>query len=171
VFPPIRVVGGPRMRKFYRWQRRTDFFSKALSALSTRLADKIHFWRGDKPHRAPALVKVPLVKWQVGCKRLTSHVIAKPKQGTLSTMRGALLHFKFFSDFHDKAKSAVATGQYHGGSQEYVRYLTHLRRDPNISFMYSGSHRYANSNSVLRARIIRSNVGFESYVRTMNGAA
>jgi hypothetical protein len=171
VFPAIRVVGGPRMRKFYQWQRRTDFFSKALLALSVRLANKIHFWRGDKPHYTPALVKVPLVKWQVGCKRLTSHVIAKPKRGTLSTMRGALLHFKFFADFHNKAKSAVATGQYHAGSQEYVRYLARLRRDPNLSFMYSGSQRYANSNSVLRAGIIRSNVGFGSYARTVNGAS
>jgi hypothetical protein len=171
VLPPIRVIGGPRMRKFYPWQRRTDFFSKALLAFSIRLADKIHFWRGDKPHYAPALVKVPLVKWQVGCKRLTSHVIVKPKQGTLSTMRGALLHFKFFADFHNKAKSAVATGQHYRGSQEYARYFAHVSRDPNLSFMYSGSHRYANSNSVLRAGLIRTNVGFESYVRTVNGAS
>ena len=86
-------------------------------------------------------------------------------------MRGALLHFKFFADFHDKAKSAVATGQYHRGSQEYARYLTHLSKDPNLSFMYSGSHRYANSNRVLRTGIIRTNVGFEFYVRTVNGAS
>jgi glycosyltransferase involved in cell wall biosynthesis len=170
-FPPIRVLGGPRMRKFYRWQRRTDFFSRALLSLSIRLADKLNFWRGDKPHYTPALVKVPLVKWQVGCKRLTGHVIARPKQGTLSTMRGALLHFKFFADFHNKAKSAVATGQYHRGSQEYVRYLTHLSKDPNLSFMYSGSQRYANSDSALRAGIIRTNVAFESYARTVNGAS
>ena len=169
--PHIRVLGGPRMRKFYRWQRRTDFFSRALLSLSIRLANKIRFWRGDKPHYTPALIKVPLVKWQAGSKRLTSHVIAKPRQGTLSTMRGALLHFKFFADFHNKAKSAVPTGQYHGGSQEYVRYLTHLSKDANLSFMYSGSHRYADSDSVLRAGIIRSNAGFESYARTVNVAS
>jgi Glycosyl transferase family 2 len=169
--PPIRVLGGPRMRKFYPWQRRTNFFSKALLALSIRLADKIPFWGGDKPHHSPALVKVPLVKWQVGTKRLTSHVVAKPKQGTLSTMRGALLHFKFFADFHNKAKSAVASGQYHGGSQEYLRYLTHLSKEPNLSFMYSGSQRYSDSNSVLRTGIISSNQGFESYARTVNGTS
>jgi hypothetical protein len=169
--PPIRVVGGPRMRKFYPWQRRTDFFSKALLSLSIRIANKMHFWRGDKPHYTPALVKVPLVKWQVGCKRITSHVIAKPEHGTLSTMRGALLHFKFFSDFYKKAKSAVATRQYHGGSQEYVRYLTHLSKDPNLSFMYSGSHRYANSDSVLRAGIIRNNAAFESFARGVSVAS
>jgi Glycosyl transferase family 2 len=169
--PPVTVIGGPRMRKFYPWQKRTDFLSKALLGISIRVAKKIRFWRGDKPHRTPALVKVPLVKWQVGCERLTTHVIVKPKQGTLSTMRGALLHFKFFADFHNKAKSAVAAGQYHGGSQEYARYLTHLSKDPNLSFMYKGSHRYANSDSVLRAGIIRNNAGFESYTRTVNAAS
>ncbi|TPV98282.1 MAG: hypothetical protein USCAAHI_02280 [Beijerinckiaceae bacterium] len=29
--PPVRVIGGPRVRKFYPWQKRTDFFSKALA--------------------------------------------------------------------------------------------------------------------------------------------
>lgn len=169
--PPIRVIGGPRMRKFYPWQRRTDFFSKAVLTFSVRLADRLPFWHGDKPHYAPALVKVPLVKWQAGCKRLSSHVIAKPKQGTLSTVTGALLHFKFFADFHEKAKSAVASGQHYHGSQEYARYLAHVSRDPSLSFMYGGSHRYVDSESLLRAGIIKSSAAFESYARTLDGAS
>lgn len=163
--PPIRVIGGPRMRKFYPRQRRTGFFSKALLTFSVRLANRLHFWRGDKPHYAPALMKVPLVKWQSGCKRLSSHVIAKPKQGALSSVTGALLHFKFFADFHAKAKSAVASGQHYNGSQEYARYLAHVSRDPGLSFMYSGSRRYVNSESLLRAGIIKANAGFASYAR------
>jgi Glycosyl transferase family 2 len=170
VLPPIRVVGGPRMRKFYPWQTRTDFFSRALASFTIRLADKLHFWRGDKPHYAPALLKVPLVKWQVGCRRLSNHIIAKPKEGTLSTVRGALLHFKFFADFHDKAKWAVATGQHYRGSQEYVRYLASVSRDPHLTFMYHGSHLYTDSNSLLRTGIIKTNAALESYVSTLDSA-
>jgi hypothetical protein len=167
--PPIRVIGGPRVRKFYPWQRRTDFFSRALLFFSVRLADKLRFWRGDKPHYAPALIKVPLVKWQAGCKRLSNHVIVNPKQGKLSTVTGALLHFKFFADFHEKAKRAAATGQFFRGSQEYRRYLAHVSKYSNLSFMYSGSRRYANSNSLFGAGIIKTNVGLEAYVRTVSG--
>lgn len=169
--PPITVIGGPRVRKFYPWQRRTDFFSKALLSFSVRLADKLHFWCGDRPHYAPALIKVPLVKWQTGCKRLSNHVIVKPKRGKLSTVTGALLHFKFFADFHDKAKRAVATGQHFRGSQEYVRYLAHVSKHPNLSFMYSGSRRYTDSRGLLGTGIIKTNVDLESYVRPVNGAA
>ena len=92
-----------------------------------------------------------------------------PKQGKLSTVTGALLHFKFFADFHEKAKRAVTTGQFFRGSQEYRRYLAHVSKYSNLSFMYSGSRRYANSNSLFGAGIIKTNVGLEVYVRTVNG--
>jgi hypothetical protein len=154
------------VRKFYPWQRRTDFVSKALLVLSVKLSFKLSFWR-DKPHYAPALIKVPLVKWQTGCKRLTSHIMVKPPQGQLATATGALLHFKFFADFHEKAKHAVSTGQKFRGSQEYGRYLLHVRRNPEISFMYRGSRKYMNSNSLLAEGLIKTSPALDSYVQTV----
>jgi hypothetical protein len=76
---------------------------------------------------------------------------------------GALLHFKFFADFHDKAKKAASTGQHFGGSQEYRRYLSRVRKEPNISFMYSGSRRYVNSNTLLQESLIRTNAALDPF--------
>ena len=80
------------------------------------------------------------------------------------------IFFKFFADFHGKAKAAVTTGQHFRGSQEYGRYLKHVSKTPNLSFMYNGSKRYVNSNSLVVEKIIKTNVDLESFVRAMTRA-
>lgn len=163
--PAEHVVGGPRMRKFYPRQRRTDPLSRAALKLIIRLADKIPFWRGDKPHYAPALIKVPLVKWHPGSKRVTAHIIAETPQTRIAGITGVFLHFKFFAGFHNKAKLTVSHGQHFNGSQEYIRYLRHVEATPDLSFMYEGSRRYSNSGSILAEGLIRSTEAFDQFAR------
>jgi hypothetical protein len=155
LFPSDRVIGGPRLRKFYSWQRRHDIFTKLLLKFIITLSSKMQFWRGSKPHYAPALIKAPLVKWHSGCKRLSSHIVAEAKPGRVMTVTGALLHFKFFADFHNKAKREVSRGQHYGGGQEYRRYLTYIRKHKDVSFMYEGSRKYENSDSILAEGLIK----------------
>ncbi|MBV8576750.1 MAG: glycosyltransferase family 2 protein [Acetobacteraceae bacterium] len=169
VLPPIRVIGGPRLRKFYAWQTRTDILSRAAFAAVESIARRLPFWREDKPHYAPSLAKVPLIKWDKGCKRITSHLAVKPWQGQLSTVTGALLHFKFFADFHDKAKKEVSRKQHYDGAQEYGRYLSHVRQDPDISFIYSGTRRFADSNTLVQIGLMQSDPGLEAYVQGFSG--
>ena len=125
------------------------------------------FWRGDKPHYAPALIKVPLVKWQAGYDKLTSHTIVGPRHDEMAAVRGALLHFKFFTDFHEKSKKHVSNGQYLHGSQEYQRYIMHMARNPDLSFMYEGSVRYENSDTVLQAGLIESTADYDSFAENL----
>jgi Glycosyl transferase family 2 len=164
VLPPVRVIGGPRLRKFYAWQTRTALLSRAAFAFIAKLAARLPFWHGDKPHYAPALIKVPLIKWHNGCKKLTSHLVAKPPQGHLSAVTGALLHFKFFADFHDQAKEKARRGQHYCGSQEYRRYLAYVGKNPNISFMYDGSRRYTGSETLLQEGLIKTSPMLEAYL-------
>jgi hypothetical protein len=161
LFPSDRVVGGPRLRKFYSWQKRSDIFTKLFLKLIITLSGKGHFWQGDKPHYAPALIKAPLVKWHSGCKRLSSHIVAEAKPGRVMTITGALLHFKFFADFHNKAKREVSRGQHYGGGQEYRRYLSYIRKHKDVSFMYEGSRKYLNSDSVLAEGLIKTTDGLD----------
>lgn len=165
--PRLRVTGGPRVRLFYPFQKYNDVVSRALQRFVIRMADKMTFWRGDKPHYAPALIKVPLIKWRPGYDRLTSHTVTGPRQDEMAQVRGALLHFKFFTDFHEKSMKHVANGQYLHGSQEYQRYVQHMAKDPNRSFMYEGSVRYENSDSVLKAGLIESTADFDSFAESL----
>jgi glycosyltransferase involved in cell wall biosynthesis len=162
------VIGGPRLRKFYPWQRRTDLLSKLAIKLVNNIARKAAFWRGDKPHYAPALFKVPLIKWHKGCKRLSGHIVAKTSQGKIAEVTGVFLHFKFFADFHKKALSEALRKQHYGGGQEYRRYLSVIKKQPNISFMYAGSRRYIDSDSVLKAGLMRTTPAFEELVQSIN---
>jgi glycosyltransferase involved in cell wall biosynthesis len=165
LFPSERVVGGPRLRKFYAWQRRSDFFSKALFKIAVTIFQNIRFWKGDKPHYAPALIKAPLVKWRAGCKRVSSHIVAEDLPGKTLAVSGALLHFKFFAGFHNKAMREVSRGQHYGGGQEYRRYLAYIKKHQDISFMYVGSRRYINSDTVLAEGLIRSTNDLDAMAR------
>jgi hypothetical protein len=164
--PRVRVVGGPRIRKFYPWQKRTDFLSRAALKACIKLAGKLAFWRGDKPHYAPALIKVPLMKWQAGDKRLSGHVVLNTAQSSMSPLTGVLLHFKLFADFHDRAKNEVARNEHFNGSQEYRRYIAYVDRHPDFSFMYKGSRRYACSASLMKEDLISTTAGYEKYAKT-----
>ena len=159
--PAEQAVGGPRLRKFYPWQRRTDLFSRLALKLIINCSNRATFWRGDKPHYAPALVKVPLIKWHKGCKRLSGHIVAKTPYGKIAEVTGAFLHFKFFANFHNKAKLEASRGQHYGGGQEYRRYLSYINKKPDISFMYEGSRQYINSNSVMKEGLIRTTDAFD----------
>lgn len=167
-FPPEEVIGGPRMRKFYASQKCTSFlnqFAHRLIWKAVNLLERIGINVPDKPHKAPTLFKVPLIKWQKGDARLTGHHIAAPKHGKFSAITGVFLHFKFFADFHNKAKTEAGRGEHFSGAQEYKRYLRHIAKDPNITFMYEGSRRYENSDSVLKAGLMRTTPEFENQVK------
>lgn len=162
--PDVRVVGGPRVRKFYPFQKSINFISRALITIAVKAAEKLPFLSGDRPHYAPALIKMPLVKWNTGYKRLSNHVIYHPENKKVSDTSGALLHFKFFSDFHDKAEKQIKSGVHFNGSLEYVRYLNYLKKYPGFSFIYSGSREFKGSESLLTHGLIKSNDELENFV-------
>lgn len=108
------------------------------------------FWGDDRElqgARPPYLVKVPLVKWQPKHRyKASTHLIENATNGDVS---GVLLHFKFFSDFHEKVLTAVQEGEYWHGSEQYAVYLEKLQRNPDLSAYYPGSVCYHNSEQLV----------------------
>jgi hypothetical protein len=113
--------------------------------------------------RPPVLKKVPLVEWQKGFRFLAStHAIKDVVKGKES---GALLHFKFFSDFHEYAKKTVAEKTHWNNSAQYVTYLDGMRNNPDLTAYFEGSVRYENSKQLLSMGYIKTTRKFESYSR------
>ncbi len=95
------IQGGPRMRAFF----------------------------ADEPHRAPALNKIPLVKWHRSYAYASSTHMLLPR-GLNATYdewggektSGLLLHTKFLATMADKAEEELTRRQHYAASREYRAY-------------------------------------------------
>jgi hypothetical protein len=101
------------------------------------------------PERAPALNKVPLVKWQRHFVYSLSTHVARPNRINdvcgLNHVSGALLHFKFISDLKQKVEEEKVAKQHWDDSFEYERYDEALRQrsmlfNPEVSIRYDSWH-------------------------------
>ncbi|MGE3623895.1 MAG: hypothetical protein AB7H77_08505, partial [Bdellovibrionales bacterium] len=109
------------------------------------------------------LFKTPLIKCGAGVQLIDSHTVT-PVQ--LASVTGALLHFKYFSDFYDRVLNAVSEGQHFSGAGEYVRYLEALAENPSLSFYYEKSAAYENSMQLVKLGLLKDDPSFENYRRT-----
>ena len=85
----------------------------------------------DNPARAPALNKIPLVRWQRGYAYESSTHMLLPRglnavfdEWGGEKASGMLLHTKFLDTFQHKATEELARGQHYAGSHEYRAYAT-----------------------------------------------
>jgi glycosyltransferase involved in cell wall biosynthesis len=136
VFPTFELNGGPRRRRF---------------------------WRPDTPFVPPTVSKVPLVKWQRGYRYTSSTHNMFPAPRWLSGVSAALLHFKFLSDFHDRAKCEAARGEHFAGGREYRLYLKELEAEPELSLFFNGSIRYQNSQQLVSLQLCQISKDFEQF--------
>ncbi|MEZ2329203.1 glycosyltransferase family 2 protein [Mesorhizobium sp. RCC_202] len=68
---------------------------------------------------------------------------------------GALLHFKFFSDFDSKARIAIEEGQYWNGSEKYRKYHAISSGKAELSAMSDRSVLYSGVESLADTNLIR----------------
>ncbi|MGR3435205.1 MAG: glycosyltransferase family 2 protein [Shimia sp.] len=115
-FGNLWIQGGPRARKFFPHQ----------------------------PALAPALNKIPLVKWQRHYAFVSSTHMLLPRglnltyeDGGGEKASGVLLHTKFLDTFGHKAKEELARGQHYQGSVEYKAYASGLSEDPDLWHRWS----------------------------------
>jgi hypothetical protein len=106
---------------------------------------RVHF--ADRPMHAPALNKIPLVRWgRDSHYRMSTHD-ARPlylnrahAPGAVS-VTGALFHFKFVASLADKAREEQVRREHYASGREYDRYAAaaadrlHL---PGVSLRYEG---------------------------------
>lgn len=156
-FPPLEVLGGPRERNFYPDQGKNSYLRRLYIHLLMRgnylLRKKLRLPVPASRAKAPALFKVPLIRWNKSYAYTASTHEIHPVKLARST--GVLLHFKFFADFHARAEHAVAAKNHAGDSAEYRQYLEGLSRIKGGCFMYAGSQRYQNSQQLLELGLIK----------------
>ncbi|CUH64882.1 hypothetical protein TG4357_01556 [Thalassovita gelatinovora] len=110
-FGNLWIQGGPRSRVFF----------------------------ADAPEKAPALNKVPLVKWDKKYVYTSSTHMLLPRGLNLvydewggEKASGALLHTKFLDTFHIKAEEELQRKQHYSASVEYVAYAGTLNDNPDL---------------------------------------
>ncbi|SHG97172.1 glycosyltransferase family 2 protein [Cognatishimia maritima] len=115
------IQGGPRARKFF----------------------------PDTPYRAPALNKIPLVKWDRNYAFVSSTHALLPRGLNLvyeewggEKASGVLLHTKFLDTFVHKAEEETRRKQHYAQSFEYAAYAAQLKDQPE--FWCKWSEKYIN---------------------------
>lgn len=93
----------------------------------------------DKPEKAPALNKIPLVKWdrRYAYESSTHMLLPRGLNRVYETnggekASGALLHTKFLDTLTAKAEEELERKQHYGGSVEYEAYAEKLRKQPDL---------------------------------------
>jgi hypothetical protein len=157
--PGILIRGGMRERVFYPEFRTRNFGVKLYEAMRGRAARRAPFlhdvpWlRARRGRTPPVLTKVPLVRWDSQSQYLHStHWVSRK---TVAPDTGALLHFKYLSDFHSRALEEASRAEHHDDGAEYRRYADRLGRDPDLTLMFEGSIRYENTAQLVRLGLMR----------------
>jgi hypothetical protein len=120
-FANLWIQGGPRARVFFK----------------------------DQPAKAPALNKIPLVKWHRRYAFASSTHMLLPRglnqvydEWGGEKASGLLLHAKFLDTFTAKAEEELQRGQHYARSSEYKAYAAQLKEDPQLWCEWS--ERYIN---------------------------
>lgn len=93
----------------------------------------------DAPKKAPALNKIPLVKWDKRYAYVSSTHMLLPR-GLNKTYdewggeqaSGVLLHAKFLDTFDAKAKEELTRRQHYSASVEYKAYVENMKDNPEL---------------------------------------
>ena len=93
----------------------------------------------EHPGQAPALNKVPLVRWQHSYAYVSSTHAILPRGLNLvyderggEKASGVLLHAKFLDTFATKAEEEMRRGQHYANSQEYKAYRDTVSGQPDL---------------------------------------
>ncbi|HXQ09492.1 MAG TPA: hypothetical protein VN805_00675 [Caulobacteraceae bacterium] len=142
VFPHAMAFGGPRAR----------LFNERLS--------------GER--RPPQISKVPLVRWRADTRYLASthHMTPTP----LAQITGALLHFKFLSDFAVRAEVEATRGEHFADAREYRDYRDLVRGGLN-SLMADVSVRFEDSAQLVATRIMQTSGAYEAFAAALTTGA
>lgn len=93
----------------------------------------------DAPKKAPAMNKIPLVKWHPTYAYVSSTHMMLPRGLNLSyedrggeKPSGCLLHAKFLDTFAIKAEEELARGQHYAESHEYLAYREGIANERDL---------------------------------------
>ncbi len=162
-FPRLEAIGGPRLRRFYPEFLDTTPMTFARVKIIRRIRDalrRVGINLNFDCAVPPILFKVPLFKLHPGFVLINSHMVSPLN---LAPVTGALLHFKFFADFHERVAREYSRGQHFDGASEYGRYLEIMKREPNTSFYYEKSACYTGTDQLVRLGLIKDDASYAAY--------
>jgi hypothetical protein len=117
----------------------------------------------DTPLEAPALNKIPLIKWKSYYHYNMSMHDARPfylneahASGRVS-ITGALFHFKMVSSLTRKAREELERREHYAGSREYIRYA---KSEGQSLYAEGISIRYVNSDQLVELGLMSSATWF-----------
>ncbi|MCV2882045.1 glycosyltransferase family 2 protein [Actibacterium sp. XHP0104] len=91
----------------------------------------------DRPQEAPALNKIPLIKWHRSYTFVNSTHMLLPRGLNLvyddrggEKASGVLLHAKFLDTFIDKSEEEIERKEHYGESREYKAYVRQMQNSP-----------------------------------------
>jgi hypothetical protein len=94
---------------------------------------------GDQPKKAPAMNKIPLVKWDASYAYVSSTHMLLPRGLNLAyeatggeKASGCLLHAKFLDTFALKAEEELRRGQHYAESHEYRAYREGVAKERDL---------------------------------------
>ncbi|MCB9100903.1 MAG: glycosyltransferase [Anaerolineales bacterium] len=102
------------------------------------------------------LSKVPLLKYAPDCILAGGQHWTNLPAAEISTERGALLHFKYFSSFAAYAEQEAQRQEHYGGAMQYREYAQGLAQDEALTlFDPAQSLKLASSQQLLRLGIMQ----------------
>lgn len=94
---------------------------------------------GETPEIAPAMNKIPLVKWEAGFAYVSSTHMMLPRglnlvydEGGGEKPSGCLLHAKFLNTFDEKAQEEATRRQHYANGAEYAAYRDSAEKDHDM---------------------------------------
>ncbi|OBZ93359.1 hypothetical protein ADU59_22845 [Pararhizobium polonicum] len=102
------------------------------------------------------LMKYPLMFWDETCSTGVSIHQPLPFERNFYPISAVLLHFKFFADYREKTKDAVADQQYFGDAREYRRILAAIEKTGDLDFVYEGTVKYSSPQQLIERGFMHS---------------
>lgn len=127
------------------------------------------FWGESPAALTPIMSKVPLIRWKKQYRYISSTHFMSCGPTHIAMFSGALLHFKYLSDFHQRAEDESTRGQMWNDGSEYKKHLEVLESDPSLSLFYRGSVLYGDSYSLCRYNLLQDVVSPEIQKHELNG--
>ena len=78
-----------------------------------------------------------------------------PRREQIAKMRGAVLHFKFTSDLHEKCQEEICRRQHWNSEAKYGGFFRKMMEDPDLTLTHEGSTRYENSEQLVCLGIMK----------------
>jgi hypothetical protein len=113
--------------------------NKAYGNLWIQGGPRMRMLFADSPRQAPALNKIPLVKWDRSFAYHSSTHALLPRGLNLTydewggeKPSGVMLHTKFLNTLATKSAEELERGEHYASSREYIAYFEALNNQPNM---------------------------------------